>query len=54
MGRDSLAIGASETHVDQSVGVQQVLERGQSVEAVVVPLQVELLGLHVNVLFSSV
>ena len=50
MGRDCLAIGASETNVDQSVGVQEVLEGGQSVEAVVIPLQVKLLGLHVNIL----
>ena len=54
VGRDCLAIGASETNVDQSVGVQKVLEGGQSVEAVVIPLQVKLLGLHVNFLEDMV
>ena len=47
MGGDGLAVGAGEGHVDQGVGVEQLLEGAQRVQAVVVPLQVELLrGLH--------
>ena len=41
-----LAVGAGEADVHQGVGVEQVLEGGERVEAVVVPLQVELLGVH--------
>ena len=35
---DSLAIRASEADVNQSIGVQKMLKRGQRVEAVVIPL----------------
>ena len=48
MGGDSLTIGAGEADIHQGVGVQKVLERGEGVETVVVPFQVELLGLHVE------
>ena len=51
---DSLAIGAGQADVDQGVGVQQLLEAAERVQAVVVPLQVELLGLHISLLAQSI
>ena len=49
VGGDSLAVGAGQGHVDQGVGVQELLEGAQRVERVVVPLEVELLGsLHLS------
>ena len=51
---DGLAIGAGESHIDQGVGVEQVLERGQRVETVIIPLQVELLRrLHGGGIWNS-
>ena len=46
MGSDGLAVGASEADIDQGVGVQEMLERGQGIETVVIPLEMELLSLH--------
>ena len=46
MGGHGLTIGAGEADIHQSVSVQKVLEWGEGVETVVVPFQVELLGLH--------
>ena len=46
MGGDGLTIGAGEADIHQGVGVQKVLEWGEGIETVVVPFQVELLGLH--------
>ena len=46
MGSDGLAVGASEADIDQGVGVQEMLERGQGIETMIVPLEMELLSLH--------
>ena len=44
VSRHRLPVGAGQADIHQSVAVQQLLEAAQRVQAVVVPLEVELLG----------
>lgn len=46
MSRHRLTVGAGEADIDQGVGIKQMLKGRERVQAVVVPLQVELLSLH--------